>query len=82
MILTGRNAIGVIMGNGLLGREDGDPADIRFIINLVIRYRNKSVQIISSDGKLKTTEDGLLVFGGANNVIGMVKNMMRGESKN
>jgi alpha-L-rhamnosidase len=69
MIKRGRNAIGVMMGNGLLGRADGDASDIRFILNLVIRYRDSLSVVISSDGTWKATTEGPLVIGEQNNVM-------------
>lgn len=69
MIRRGRNAVGVMMGSGLLGKKYGDPSDIRFILNLVIRYRDGSSVTIASDGTWRTTKDGPLIPGDLNNVM-------------
>ena len=81
MIGKNRNAIGVMMGYGLLGREDGDPSDIRFILNLVIKYRDSSSKVISSDGTWKATKKGPLIEDELNNVMDGEKYNAQKEQK-
>lgn len=69
MIHAGNNAVGVMMGDGLLGREDGDPSDLRFILNIMIHYSDGSKEVISSDGSWKATKNGPLISEEKNNVM-------------
>jgi len=69
MMRRGRNAVGVIMGNGLLGKKYGDPGEVRFILNLVIRYRDGSSARTASAATWKTTKHGPLISGDLNNVV-------------
>ncbi len=69
MIHSGSNAVGVLMGNGELGKKFGSPSDLKFILNLIIRYRDGSSDVISSDGSWRATKNGPLMAGDLNNVM-------------
>ena len=68
MIVRGVNAVGVMLGQGLLGRASGSPDMMKFISNLVIEYDDGSTEVIATDTTWKATKDGPLVAGEANNV--------------
>ena len=69
LIHSGSNAVGVMMGNGELGRQYGSPSDLKFILNLVIRCSDGSSEVIASDGSWRATKDGPLMAGELNNVM-------------
>ena len=68
MLTRGTNVVGVMMGQGLLGRAYGSPDMMKFITNLIIAYSDGSTEVIASDTTWKATKDGPLVATEMNNV--------------
>ena len=81
LVHGGKNALGVMMGTGQLGRSYGNPDMIKFILNLVIKYHDGTSTVVSSDGTWKATKDGPLVAGEFNNVMDGEKYDARNEQR-